>query len=627
MGDLTDGSARWWSQVLVSLEAFYKDYINASAVKKLQLRADDYAQDMLKEAKWLRVDKRAASMLVQAIPDNIRTEILANRLQTTLSILARILTIYRPGSAVERQQVLKALETPGNATSPMELVEVLRRWARWLKRAQDLGLQVPDPSILLRGLDQASKAQLERHGEVAFRANMLRYSLELDSAPNLTSVIKLQSHLLGEFEQIAYRGRSRAIGNAIPAVKAMGAGGHDGQQGASPKGAGSPTTTITAKPCKFFLMDNGCQRSNCKFSHDWANVPKEERAERCKACGAKGHMRKNCPMKTSGSEAPRRDDTSRGAPQPKVKNMKGDNKRDDGTTAASSSASAAASPPTTAGPSSSMGTSMDSNASVPGNAEGGSSGRDVDDFLKSATQMLKMMAEQQTTSRPGPSMRMLKKAIRMYETKMALVDSGATHPLRLGSTDEWAGADEVDVVVAGDEVQRMRQTTAGTLLLEPNTSKAQTILPVGSLVSVLGYELVWTRKRCVLKAPDGREIALRVSSGCPEVNEATALQLIAEIEQEKVALLARNTEDTQLTLARARAVQLDPCWERSMRDYIGKGKFEDGFSALASAPWATDELREDLARIVTDLPERDAEAWSLMQQLDEQGLDREDVQW
>ncbi|CAE7803587.1 RE1 [Symbiodinium sp. CCMP2592] len=617
MGDLTDGSAQWWSQVLASLEAFYKDYIHASAVKKLQLKADDYAQDMLKEAKWLRVDKRAATMLLQAIPDSIKTEVLANRLQTTLSILARILTIYRPGSAVERQQVLKALESPTTASSPMELVEVLRRWARWLKRAQDLALQVPDPSILLRGLDAASRTQLEKHGEVAFRANMLRYSLELDSAPSLISVVKLQSHLLAEFEQIAYRGRTRTTSTTTPSMKAMGAAAQEGQGGASPKGTGSPSTTATSRPCKFFLMDNGCQRANCKFSHDWANVPKEERAERCKACGGKGHMRKNCPVKVGGGEGQRRDDPNRGAPQPKVKNVKGgDNKRDDGTAPLATSTATSSSAPTgTAGSTSSASASMDSTVSAPSGSESASSVREVDDFLKNATQMLKMMAEQHNPGRGGPSMKMLKKAIRHYESKMALVDSGATHPLRLGSSSEWAGADEVDVVVAGDGVQRMRQTTAGTLLLEPNTSKAQTILPVGSLVSVLGYELAWTRKRCVLKAPDGREFGLRVNSGCPEMSEATALELIAEIEQEKIAQLSNRTEETKKAVARARAVQLDPCWERSMKEYVKNGKFEDGFSALAAAPWATGELHEDLAKIVTDLPKDETEAWALMQQL------------
>ena len=73
------------------------------------------------------------------------------------------MTIYRPGSSVERQQVLKALESPGNGGgSAMELVEVLRKWSRWLKRASDLGLQPPDASILLKGLDSATRQLLER---------------------------------------------------------------------------------------------------------------------------------------------------------------------------------------------------------------------------------------------------------------------------------------------------------------------------------------------------------------------------------------------------------------------------------------------------------------------------------
>ena len=276
MCDLTDGSAEWWSQLASALDAYYQDCVNSSAGKRLQLRADDYAGPLLREPRWLRVDKRAASMVLQAIPDSIRTEILANRLQSTLSILARILTIYRPGSAVERQQVLKALETPGSSSTAMELVEALRRWARRLKRTQDLSLQVPDPSILLRGLDQASRSLLEKHSEVAFRTNMLRYSLELDSAPTLLSAQKLQSHLLAEFEQIAYRGRGKAGTTNTAVVKAMGTGALDQGAGGSPKGPTSPisSSTTTQKPCKFFVSEAGCQRSGCKFLHDWANIQK-----------------------------------------------------------------------------------------------------------------------------------------------------------------------------------------------------------------------------------------------------------------------------------------------------------------------------------------------------------------
>ena len=619
MGDLTDGSAQWWSQVLASLDSYYSDYVGASAVKRLQLRADDYAGPMLKESRWLRVDKRAASMLLQAVPEAIRTEVLANRLHSTLAILARIMTIYRPGSAVERQQVLKALEAPGQATTAMELVECLRKWARWLKRAQDLGLQVPDPSILLKGLDQSARSLLEKNHEVMFRANMLRYSLELDATPTMPSVVKYHTHLLGEFEQLAYRGRTRNSTTTTPTIKAMGSGVGDTGDRSPQKGQQSPSTsTTTPKPCKFFVSESGCQRANCKFSHEWSNIPREERGDRCKNCGGKGHMRKNCPVRGAGDLA-RRDD-GKGA-QPRVRNLgKGaEAKRDDGAAPLTAAATSSSSSPPTASSSSgsaSMGASTDTAASAPAPTpgEGGTAAKDMDDFLRNATQVLKMMTEQ-SASRPSPSMKMLKKVIKDYEGRMALVDSGATHPLRKASSMEWTKAEEVDVVVAGDGVKRMRQNDTGTLLMEPEATKAQTILPVGSLVGVLGYELVWTKKKCVLRSPEGKELVLKVKSGCPEVNEATALELISQIEQEKINQLRQKTEETKQAMVRAREVQMDPCWQKSMREYVANGKFEDGYRATASAPWATEEIREDLARIVVDLPSSESEAWALMQQL------------
>ncbi|CAE7388019.1 hypothetical protein AK812_SmicGene40986 [Symbiodinium microadriaticum] len=428
----------------------------------------------------------------------------------------------------------------------MELVETLRRWARWLKRAQDLGLQVPDPSILLRGLEQAAKTQLEKHGEVAFRANMLRYSLELDASPTLSSIVKFQSHLLAEFEQIAYRGRTKGSSGTTPTLKVVGAYGNDGGGSASPKGPTSPSSTAGTKPCKFFLMDGGCQRSGCKFSHDWSNVPKEAFPKKKDMNDAKALRLRDL-----------------------MEDVKYHKRRLRG---------------------------------------------DVNDFLKNATQVLKMMAEKQSTTGPTPSMKMLKRVIKDYEGRMALVDSGATHPLRVASNLEW------QVVVAGDGVTRMRQNPNGTLLMEPETRGAQTILPLGSLVSVLGYDTVWTKKKCILRDPEGEELALKVTSGCQELSEATVLELIAKIEQGKIARPAASTEATRQAMARAKEVQADPLWERSMREYVMKGKFEDGSRGIVSMPWVTEDLRGEIARIITDLPEDDKE-------VDGEGLDCQAMQW
>ena len=620
MGDLTDGSASWWAETMRCLDNFYQTFVTSSAVKKLNLKAEDYMSEMLKETRWHRVDKRAASMLLQAVPEVIKAELLANRLGTTLGILGRIVTIYRPGSAAERQQVLKALESPGSGGSPAEVVEVLRKWARWLKRAQDLGLQVPDASILLRGLDAAVKGQLLHNYEINFRTNMLRFSLDLDTAPTLSTVSRFHSHLLGEFEQLAYRGRGKGNNNASnPVVKNVTAAGADGASSTTPKGGASPQGG-SAKPCKFFLSEAGCKRSNCKYAHDWMSIPKEERMERCKGCGGKGHMRKNCPVKEAAGDGGRRGDEGKPNAQAKVRatapsGSRGTDGRREDPNATLATATASTTPS-----SSSLGASTDSNQGAAVNAATTPSAPTpgIDDFLKNAAQVLKLMTDQQAAnSFPSPAARMLKKVVAVFQRKMALVDSGATHPLRRAAEDEWKAAPEVDVIVAGDSTARMRQNEAGTLLTKPSTasSATQTILPVGSLVSVLGYELRWSRRKCILKAPDGKEIPLRISSGCPELDEAKALELIAEIEQENVTRLQQQTEKTRVAMLRACAVECDEQWEKSMRMYVQHGVFEDGYRALVSAPWSRGIAQEDLVKVVMDLPKSTDEAWQLMLQL------------
>ena len=121
--------------------------------------------------------------------------------------------------------------------------------------------------------------------------------------------------------------------------------------------------------------------------------------------------------------------------------------------------------------------------------------------------------------------------------------AGLRTRLRLASDTEWNTAPEVDVVVAGDEANKMRQNRAGTLLLDPTTERSQTILPVGSLVGVLGYEMVW-EKRGVFSDRQ-MERSCQITTGCPEVAEATALELIAQIEEEKLLELERNAEYTK----------------------------------------------------------------------------------
>ena len=211
MGDLRNSSGQWWNEVLSCLTRFYEAY-------QLSLRAVDYETSELRDDKWSRIDKRASSMILASVPDGVKVELLSSRAVGTLASLARIVILYRPGSMAERQQILKALEAPSGATTAAEAVQELRKSSRWVARATDLGLQRPDPSVMIKGLDSIVKKILD----ISFRVSMLRYNLEVDTMPTLQGAKDLQQALLSELEQVAYRGRQSTA--STPAVKSMNAG-------------------------------------------------------------------------------------------------------------------------------------------------------------------------------------------------------------------------------------------------------------------------------------------------------------------------------------------------------------------------------------------------------------------
>ena len=89
-------------------------------MQRLALKPEDYETPELKDPKWSRVDKRAASMLLASVPERVRDEILASRLSGSLALLARVVVLHRPGSVVERQQILASLENHRKPTTPQK---------------------------------------------------------------------------------------------------------------------------------------------------------------------------------------------------------------------------------------------------------------------------------------------------------------------------------------------------------------------------------------------------------------------------------------------------------------------------------------------------------------------------
>ncbi|CAE7195550.1 unnamed protein product, partial [Symbiodinium sp. CCMP2456] len=176
-------------------------------------------------------------------------------------------------------------------------------------------------------------------------------------------------------------------------------------------------------------------------------------------------------------------------------------------------------------------------------------------------------------------------------TAAALLDSGATQCLRSArDNDEWSPAAEVMVQLAGTSKLMMRINDAGSLLMPPSnpsetvTASGQTIVPLGELVSTLGYSLEWTPTHCLLKDPDGMVTRLKVRGGCPQLCELEALSMISRIEDRRRESLENITQETEDLLTTA-ALQMDKSWKEHLQDYVATGDMGAGLRGLREAPY------------------------------------------
>ena len=134
---------------------------------------------------------------MKSIPNSAKQEVIAAREMTTVSIVFRLLTIFQPGGMREQGILLSYLNSPGLASTPEEAVGMLRKWGRWIHRAQGMGAALPDASLLMAGIDQLSS--------VTFRLNLVRTEHRLDHVPNFDTVVAYVRFVQSELEQAVLR--------------------------------------------------------------------------------------------------------------------------------------------------------------------------------------------------------------------------------------------------------------------------------------------------------------------------------------------------------------------------------------------------------------------------------------
>lgn len=97
----------------------------------------------------------------------------------------------------------KGLESPQEAASLGAVLTGLRRWLRWKRRAMEVGVALPDATILVRGLNRIIKNPNELNFPISTGQDDFDGGSDFFREETYCSSI-LAGHLVAEIEQVIH---------------------------------------------------------------------------------------------------------------------------------------------------------------------------------------------------------------------------------------------------------------------------------------------------------------------------------------------------------------------------------------------------------------------------------------
>ena len=652
LSDVSDTSEELWMLVLKEAKDWYARYLRLDAVSKLTSKP--VPSEDVTQAKWARVSRRIETMIIAACPTSVREELSAARVTGLLAVVARLYVIYAPGGLNEREIGLRHIQDPSSGTTVKDTVDLLRKWSRWCDRMVELGGTLPDSALRVKALEKITRVVLQSNPDVAFRINLTRAALQIDSTPDDTKVTQLHAQMLGELETIVHRTGSKdhdkTPKDTLPAGGAKVRGVEDSpknQKGGKGNAKGSPNpkqavgtegTNPTNNPCTFFTSPGGCKTgAECTFTHNWSSIPAAERPQRCRNCGAKGHRASECKAGTKGEEKAKNKAPSanpKGPTNPKTSQPGAAN-------------TATASPPTkemsqqqiksmladaaqilqqaVPSPKSVQQAVPISAAPTPGapppvGTTAVTQGTPVTlESLNAQIDSLRAMAQEHEVRMIGIVAEGTPGKGEQEGQVKALLDSGATHAV-IPYSNEMGSLERVGVTLAGDSKEEWFKTSGGTLVIPPpvddkHVDRPQTILPFGALVETLGCKVSWS-KRKGLKVTHPRLGPLKVGvspNTCPYVQEDQALRLIAELESQRLRDFERSVQAMEAELHEI-ANPGEPT--EALRKFIRTGKRGPLLKAVFAQPYLRTVPEAVKVRLCEELPGvTDEDGWNLLKRL------------
>ena len=278
--------------VMTAVEQAYHNWLQADPL--MRLRMAPVIPDMARG--WPRTENWVVGMLLQAVPKDIYEDLVANRHMSAGQVMFKLYTVFQPGGRVERTSLLQMLvDWKGPSNNAAEMVNSIRKWRRWVVRAEELQLVLPDPLVLAGVVAKMSDALARLGGaQAAYRLSSVRQHLGIDLRPGMQEIRTFSELLQAEAAEMALRQPgNRTQGPAAKPNNVVGVGSMIGpdSSGNPPKGAskgrqedaaGSSTGRRGEKPelpinaanvvhktaCINWLTDKGCQYADrCRFTH------------------------------------------------------------------------------------------------------------------------------------------------------------------------------------------------------------------------------------------------------------------------------------------------------------------------------------------------------------------------
>ena len=295
---LSPSALVWYQAVEMAATKCYQRWLVADPLDRLSLDPGGVVA-VFDEVKFQRVESRAVSLMLAAIPQSLRDEAVSNRWLTTASLLFRVQCVYQPGGSSERSTLLRQLTLPETVSTVTTAVAMLRKWQQHFYRVRELGASMPDPLLLLAGVDKATAGLLGQHPALGFRVNAFRHRVALDYNPTVPTVVQLvrliqaecEALALGQEGQVPDRKARAAAARAeaqnegsVPKAPAVPKGGEfsgnpgvkalEGGKGEKGKGKGKGKFEAgEPKPCFSFDEGKGCKfGDSCRFRHDRVQV-------------------------------------------------------------------------------------------------------------------------------------------------------------------------------------------------------------------------------------------------------------------------------------------------------------------------------------------------------------------